>query len=345
MNNLLRRSGFGLLSSLFAITLFMAANSAVFHFVFSNPETIKGVLDKSGVYNDIVGVIVDEQKQKAKDNPSPDQLPLDDPAVKDIAEKALNPTILKTNADKLIDGTYRWLDGTVAQPDFVLDLTEVKQNFISGVGQYAEQRVATLPACTAAQLQSLGSFDAVTAPCLPHGITPMQARLQAEAEATKNQDFLKETTITPANITSETGGADQAKSNPFDNKQAPENFQRAKGLFWPLLIITLLLATAAIFVNPSRRAGMKKIGITLLVISVIIIAIPLLIKFVLSRLSETSTTSDIGDKILLPLFTQFNQATSATYFIFGGIGAALALALLFGARLRDGAVINRFFKR
>jgi hypothetical protein len=329
MEQFLRRGGLAIASTLLGILLLSTAGAAVTHFVLADPTKVKQIISTSGAYDHIVGAALD-QAQKKNQTEQNDTVPLNDPAIRSTATQALTPEVLKTNTEQFIDGSYHWLDGSVSKPDFRLDLTGPKQTFINGVGEYAENKAVGLPACTLADLRALqsqqaaGSFDVFNATCLPPGVTPAQAGAIARADIAK-QDFLKDPVITADTFTQ------NGQQNPFDKAaDAPHAFQSAKNLFWVFAALDILLSAAIVFLHPSRRGGLKRVAINLVVAGVLTVILAGTIRYILDHISGTkdATTGALANQVLIPLLKELGGAVGTVYLVFGIVYLALAGGLL-----------------
>src|SRR5476649_1346393 len=101
---------------------------------------------------------------------------LTNPIVKSAADATFTPQFVQKNTEQVLDGTYDWLDGKTPVPDFQIDLTSTKIAFANNVAAAVQKQLAGLPVCTAAQTQALAAnFDALSATCLPKGITAESA--------------------------------------------------------------------------------------------------------------------------------------------------------------------------
>jgi hypothetical protein len=329
MEQFLRRSGLAIASTLLGILLLSTAGAAVTHFVLADPSKVKQIIATSGTYDHIVGATLDEAQKKNQTEQN-NTVPLNDPAIRSTATQALTPEVIKSNTEQFVDGTYHWLDGSVSKPDFRLDLTGPKQTFIDGVGKYAESKAAGLPACTLADLRALqsqqaaGSFDALNATCLPPGVTPAQAGVIARADVAK-QDFLKDPVIT-ADTFNQNG-----QENPFDKAaNAPHGFQSAKKAFGIFAALSVLLGVAIVLLHPSRRGGLKRVAINLIVAGILTVILSGAIRFAISRIRGTEDTTDsaIANQVLFPLLKELGNAVGTVYLVFGIVYLVLAAGLL-----------------
>ena len=117
-------------SFLLHATILLVVLSLCFVFLFGNKQVAKDVLRESGVYNQFVQAILDDNK-KASDG-KVGILPIDDPKIEDIAKEAFSPGTLQVKSEYFIDQLYAWLDGSAEKLEFTIDLNEQKEVFIEG---------------------------------------------------------------------------------------------------------------------------------------------------------------------------------------------------------------------
>lgn len=248
---------------LFSLLLFSLAVDIGFVRVVTHPDKIKQILNDSGVYSSVVSGLLDQAKQVSSNN---GDISLSNTQVRSAADQAITPTFLKQNTETFIDSVYRWLDGKSASPDFLIDLTGVKTQFADNVANNLQPQLAALPVCSAGA--NVQSFDAFNATCLPRGVTAAQAVASVKSDILNGKGFLDNPAITAKDLKS----SDSNQSVFSDNlKDAPRGYQRAKSSPVVLAMLALLVAAAIIFLSPTRRSGVKRVGITLLSIGVFMV--------------------------------------------------------------------------
>lgn len=321
-----RRAGLAVTSVLFVILLFASANSTVSPFVFANSNKVKQIVHDSGVYDTATNALIDESTKNIQENSGELDLsvPINEPAIQQAARDALTPMVLQTNTETFIDSMYHWLDGETTQPDFRLDLSQSKQAFVDGVGRYAENRAATLPACSAAQLQALDTTDVFAIPCMPPGVTATQIGERARAE-TANQDFLKDPVITPDTF-SETG-----KQNPLtENTRAPEVFQASKNFFWIFSVLSVAIGTAIVFLHINKRRGLLRVGTLLIGTAILLGLLTSLANLGFNRLRADpgDIDSPITRQIFIPLLTEVWRSGFKAYLSFAAALLVIGTTIL-----------------
>jgi hypothetical protein len=309
-----------------ALLFATAFDFGVLHVV-GSPTPVKKILSDSGIYNSVVGSALDQAK---KSSTGGSEVSLTDPLIKKAAEDSFSPQVVQSSTEKVIDGIYDWLDGKTAQPDFNVDLANVKTTFAQKVGQAAQTKAATLPACTTPPTTT----DPFTATCLPPGVTPAHVGEQAKNDVLGGQGFLEHPNITASSVKSE--GSNQSV---FDNKlkDTPKQYQRVKKTPFILATLTVAAILAIIFLSVTRRKGLRHVGVTMSVVG----AFMLLFAWGLNRVAVHNAIPKISmdNKVLQSnvqhLATDLVHSVDKNYWVFGaiylGLGVlAILIAMLLG---------------
>ncbi|HLC91966.1 MAG TPA: hypothetical protein VJC09_02855, partial [Candidatus Saccharimonadales bacterium] len=127
-------------SYFFKLFILLVAVVAALVMTFHSPDKIEKSLSDSGVYSTFVDSALQEVQKAVKDNPDNSEVPIADPAIKAAAKQAFTPQLLQTSTESVLNGTYDWLAGKTAEPNFKIDLTNAKQTFANGVGAAAAER-------------------------------------------------------------------------------------------------------------------------------------------------------------------------------------------------------------
>ena len=174
-------------------------------------------------------------------------------------------------------------------PQFTIDLTGSKQKLAQQVGAAAQDRVAGLQACSAAQLAQLQATlttDPLTIPCLLPDLSAQTAGTQVTKQIAESKDFLNNPVITANSI------------NPNGNNQGQPYYQKLRHLpklyrlnqKLPLIlgVLAILSILAILFLSLTRRRGLRWIGAALLASGIVLI---------LFKLAADSLSNHIDKKI------------------------------------------------
>jgi hypothetical protein len=314
-----------LLTPILPLLLFATALDFGILRVAGSPAPVKNLLVESGIYNSVVSNALDQAQKSAGDS---NTISLENSQVKQAAESSFSPQVVQQSTEKVIDGVYDWLGGKTPQPDFSVNLTSVKSSFAEKVGEAAKNNAVTLPACAPSVIPSSG--DPFSANCLPRGVTPEQVGEQAKQQVLNAQGFLKNPNITAKSVQS--SGSNQDVFN-GQLKDAPKQYQRVKKTPFILVALTLLAIAGIIFLNSSRRKGLKHVGIVLLTTGIFM----LFFAWGLNRVVTHNVIPKIklDNKVLQTsvhkLANELTHGVDQNYWIFGGVYTALGILAVGGA--------------
>lgn len=273
-------------SGLLKITLFSLALAGAGWMTFGTSDNLKKAADESNIYESAVTNVLDGVKKDAQKQAG-GELPLDDPALQQVAREAFPPELLSKNSERIIDGIYGWLQGKTESPQFSVDLTEAKQQLSSGVATYAQQRYEGLPPCTLQELQGLdrNNIDAFKVTCRVPGVGGETVRDRVLAEVQGSNGFLNDTTFTADDLPKD----EQGRTVTENLAVAPDVYNLFKSLPWILGILSVLFATAVLFLAEDKRKGLRSIGITLVGVGVFLLISSWLIRWSFEQLNKQQT--------------------------------------------------------
>ncbi|MEX2006692.1 MAG: hypothetical protein WD877_00740 [Candidatus Saccharimonadales bacterium] len=322
----MRRAGLFLSSFLLPIFLLLLAVTAGATLVLGQPDQLKQVIQKSGVYDSLVpNLLVQTQADEADD----EGISLSEPEVKAAVEKTFSQDVVKLAVDSLIDGIYPWLSGQAAEPTFKIDLSQERAALAARVAVAAERHADSLPLCADDGAVS-ASFDVFEAECLPPGITPAQAGVQAQTAVLNAEGFLENPVVTADNLKG--AGEDQ---NIFANqlKDVPKYYQKAKIAPFVLAGFALLTALGVILLSSSRRKGWRRVGVILVISGVLILALAWALNYSvhshgLPELQMDSATQGEAKAVI----SELTRSIDKNYWIIGGAYLGLGILLIIAAR-------------
>lgn len=319
--NFVRKMALVIIAPFLLVLLFALALDVGVLKVVGNPTSIKHALSDSGVYNSVVANALDQAQSSASVN---NRISLTDPAVKQAAQEAFPPQVVQQSTEDVINGVYDWLNGRTEQPEFNVNLSDEKASFAEKVGQAAQQRATTLPACTSVPT----STDPLNVSCLPRGTTPGQVGLRAKDAILSAQGFLDHPNIAPSSIK----GSNSSQSI-FQNEQVkkvPTRYQKAKKSPIILVILTVLVILAIIFLSSSRRRGLRRVGITLLSAGVVLLLFAWALNHVATHdvTTKVQTDNKVLQSSIQKIAVDIIKIIDKNYWIFGGIYAVLGVVAL-----------------
>lgn len=313
-----RGIGLYLAGVLLSLLLFVAAGTLMIRSVIGEPDAVKSTLVRSGVYDHFLGASLDRAQKAAKNNgDSKSDIPLDDPIIKDSLKQAYGPEVLRVNFENLIDGSYHWLNGSVAQPDFVMDFSASNEIFIQSAGERLRTRLVGLPVCSAQQLENLQDTDVFRATCLPQGLEINELVDDAKSSLRANKNLLPNQIIT-ADTLKKPGESQNVFAGASN---APKQFQSLKQTPWILLGLILLLAAAIVLLSPDRASGVKRLGKYLIISGILLLLVALGLYFAPSTLIDQKSiaANPLAKNITVPLLAEVGKAAAKVYVIFGSL--------------------------
>jgi len=322
-----RKAVLVLIVPLFVVFLFATASNTATLTVATDKAKIKSVIARSDIYRNVLPGLLDQAGQISG---AGEQVSLQVVVVRQAAEKTFTPQFVQENTEAVIDSIYSWLNGETPLPDFTIDLTEAKATFAANVSDAVEQRLAALPACPTGGVPD--NYDPLTATCLPPGVDPASQAAAIEENIISGTGFLDHPVITADTLKPE-GDAQSI----FDGelKQIPEVYQKIKVLPIILGILSLLLAAGIIFLSASKRKGVRRVGISLFVVGVILLFIAWdLTRLVGEGLENLNLNNEVVEDSLRTLALELTKEVDKIYWMFGGAYTALGAAAIVWTILR-----------
>lgn len=256
--NILRRIGIVVCAGLLPLALVTLTWSHVAQNTVKDKEVVKGWLEESKFYDRAILGVLENSEGNVGD------IPLNDPRVQQIVSEAFTSQFLRDSVTAVLDGTYGWLAGETAQPEFSIDIADAKNKLITNIGTYATEQAAQLPPCTQEQLAEFSNgFDAFSASCLPAGITAEQAGQQLQDELLASQDFLGDTTFSGADLLATKTENGSTVGESLENSGAPEVYQASNTLLLITGVIAGLLVLAIVLLSANRISGLRRSGVIL----------------------------------------------------------------------------------
>jgi hypothetical protein len=325
-------------SVLLKLTLYSAAIIASLVSMFASSEAIKSTLADSKVYDNIISTVAEAAK---KDQGSEDstEIPEDKrrgvEVLEQSATQAFTPDVIKNAVEQGLDGIYNWLNGKTPVPDFQIDLTQAKANFIASAGQAVESHVAGLPVCTREQLATIDpETDPLSLTCRPANLSAAVARDKAVAELANNDKFFPNPVLTSDNLSKNEDG-----KTVFEQAEGvPRAYRTAKALPWVFLGLGVLLGIGVYFLSETRRKGLKSLGISLLGTGAFLFVTTWLFGFLFDRAARPGgPLTKAGDNdfqepilaVLRALNNSFNRTLLVYCIVYVVVGTGVLIGLHF----------------
>lgn len=295
-----------------------------------NPDSIKSALKDENVYGNIVPAVLETT---ANTNVSTAQIPLKEPWVQEAAEKAFPASDLEQKTVTAIDGTFAWLDGTTNQPEFAIDLSANKQAFGQEVGNYAQTRYETLPACTRDNVPRSTSTSLLTVECRVPGISGQAASRTITQSVQNDKDFLPNTVITPTNATLNPVGQSSGADITNDLEGLRNFYQQKTLLQWLLPLATIALIAGGLLLSQNRIKTTKQLMRTFIVLGAGLLILGFVAGTGLGKVIDTLALDAVTANVIEPVITNLGGHVQRTYFIFGGIAIVVAIVSYAASRM------------
>ena len=292
-------------------------------FAVVNAGAIKDSVRGGDTYQKIVPAVLD-QVQKDNSSGQDNTIPFDDPGLQASIEKAFPADDLQTKSETVIDSIFAWLEGKTAEPKFRLDFSNNKQVLATEIGNYAANRAAGLPPCTAQDLKAAQTSDVFSIKCLLPGVTPAQVGKEATAKISGNDSFLKDPIVNSDTLKGENSDLEskQQKAEPI------RNFYQKKGLLEILLpLITVLLAVGGVVLASDHARALKRLMHVFIVAAVTLGLVAAVMLYASHKALLSIAGSDALSKIIVPIADGVFQHAAIAYLWFAVISAIFAIGL------------------
>lgn len=263
------------------------------------------------------------------------QLPLGEKWVQDVATDAFPARDLEQMGEKVLAGTFNWLEGKTEAPEFRLDLTENREKFIAGIGSSVESRLQNLPRCAPGEIPS--SLNAFQAKCLPFGVSATAVANQVETDLRNDNGFLKDPVIEGRELPfAQSSSASQADDTLTGLEKKPNPlkaiYENKSLLKWLLPTLTLLAAAIGMLLSTDRRKGLLRLARSFLSAGVGLLILGVLIGFGLKSAVQSIARDEFSKDIAVPLVASLADQFRTLYLLAAALAFALAIILYLAQR-------------
>ncbi len=246
-----------------------------------NRDSMKAVLNDSGVYEDFVDSVITTAAKESTDEQN--SLPFDDSEFRRIANKNFDSKVLQSAGNHIIDGVYDWAEGSSEDLFFEINFQPQVNNFIEDLSNYAVEKYETLPPCTPIDNVNTTVFNIS---CQPIG-SSREIIKTVSIEDLKQQDFLNEPILSDKDIFS-------TPEEKEDLAFIPKAYQATRLL--PYISIAVIIVSGLVFVllHRSKRRGIKRIGRDMITTAIFIALLTIVFGFILPRYTDTFSVQGEG---------------------------------------------------
>lgn len=251
-----------ILWSIIGILLGILPLIALAQMVIYDSDTAKNTLQESGIYKEVTPALIEANTKNAD---PVFRAALADPRLQELINAAIPESYVAAEAEKNIDGLYAWLQGktNTFTPETRID--DIQKRVEEATVAYATERAAALPRCTSVAAAQASAAQPLAATCIPAGVTPAIIAEQIRSKGLAQSAELPE--------------QNQPITSPETNT-VRDTALRIINLFWVMVVATIILCAAYVALSDNHRAGIRKLGI-LLLITALGLAITTIVSFVI----------------------------------------------------------------
>ena len=329
---MLRKVALFVCSFLFSLSLFGLLVTLSFRLLVTPANTKKWV-EKSQAYQTLPDAL--RSQASITDQTQQDY---NSELVTQATRTALTPDFLKDSGELIIDGTFAWLEGKTATPEFAIDLQPAKQAFADNLATNLRARYEALPACALAQLPS--STDPFQINCRPAiGVDIDRVIAIQKEEFLKNDALIPGQPLTAQNLAL---FGHQGTTKLLTSNRIPQLYQAVQLATHVLGIICITSALGVIVLHASRKRGLRNIAIRMTVFGFIFLVLVDLSALGLTKVrnlaisqEKTAAISSYKD-ILAPAINAVRTDVITTTSIIGGTTLLVGIILLLLTRKSKG---------
>lgn len=311
MSNILTKIGDWLLNWVIAVLILLLPVTYYLQFVITQPDQVKTIVYNTGIYNKLVGTIVDQTVSNIKKE-SPTDLPLQDPRVTAIFKNSISPESTQKYVEVLIDGIYGWLNGPNDRLNGIIDYSETKVRIVDQLVMYAQERTAGLPHCSLAQMRSVGNdYNILNTPCVPIGTNVENLTSQLKDQLSRSDTPLAQSRV---NLADTEIGQSLEKARSYKTY-----FAVAKKAFWINLGIFILVLGGFLYRHRSRKLrAIYSTGVRNALGLAVIATITLLL-YSKNPSNSVLGQNQLGKDVILPLGYGFVSKLAYIQYVFATI--------------------------
>lgn len=321
-----------LASTLYAWLLFVVASSFMMSWTLKEPDTIKGWLNNSGMYNKIVPEVSRLATIQQKQENALVQITAED--ITEAAKVAFPADTLRSDAERVVDAFYAWLKGDTDSIDFTVDFSGRQTVFAELMTAKLEEKINNLPACTTTGRFTVQAFDPFKADCKPKNVDLTEELAEFKDELAKSEDILPKVTYSGDDITLR-GANGEAVPLSQELSWLPKAYRFLVYAPWTISVMTFISALALIFFSTLRRKGLRRVAGGLTFTGVIMLVSGVFLRPAFERLNSWSTgvfgaQASVNQNIFDPIFYEISK-TYARYSIIFGVAYMVPATIIYAS--------------
>jgi hypothetical protein len=324
-----------ILSLIFIILISLAVVGSTISILVSNPATIKTWATDLGLYDNVLGVAVIGMREASKESPYFADLlaryETPNSELKRIAEGILEPTLLKTNVETVVDATYAWLDGRTARPEFEVAIVRDEQLFVDALTLGFAERILGLPECDSTFVMP-EEFNPFAAECRPvsYGAEQVNAYISESKSDPRFNELFQRSVLDSDLIV-----IDQQTSN-----YAQLGYKVVQ--FFPLMALLILFLVGLLlwWIIPGKRRAIVIIGLLFTLPGAVLGILAFIASSLYSRLFTLLLSVMNGATKLILLYLQ-GEIDTVYQSIIGSFGLVSLICVLIGVALIAAVFLRR----
>jgi hypothetical protein len=282
-------------------TLLLIIASISIYFLFGNRNAAKEAFVDSGIYNEFVSAVLEENQDASTTTVS--SLPLNDPEIQKIARQAFSPQALRRETEVVVDSVYDWLDEKSTRIEFDVSFVEEKTVFVELASTYAAQRLEALPSCGDRDISMIAIFSL---DCRPEYVSSAYIKDKV-ADDLNNAEFFKSMRYTQDSLPLTANGKSLSDQYAF----VPQLLQTIKNSLWLFVIVFLLACSLYIVIRRPFNKGMRSFGRDLVTNSGALLLATIVFGFILPRYTDNfaikgTGTSDLFNRLFETYIHRFD---------------------------------------
>ena len=235
----------------------------------THQNKIENWLSQSNLYSSLETTIAD-QAQSAIQNNVPAGITVSQTAAQQATQAVFPQASLQQSVQTIVNSNYAWLEGKTATPNFTIDLSRAKSRLAIKIADLSlVAHFNALPQCSVSQTLQLQNADPLLLSCRPAGISSQAVATQVGEQFASSSDFLSDPIITATTL-----NVKQFNGTPYYTKlsKLPRAYQITQKLPWISSIVAVLCIVGIFFLSRTKRLGMRRISIVLLLSGVVLVA-------------------------------------------------------------------------
>jgi len=238
----------GLLLLIILVSVALWTVAATLQMTLFNRETVKGWVQKSGAYENIVDTI--EIRQVDVTGIVTSEM------LRGAIGAVITPAYIQKQAEGVLDAAYNWLDGSAPAITYSIPIHEQRGSFIEHLGKQLEEKLRSLPQCS-----GISSFSQ---PCIPRAYTVETYAASIAKQTAEDSDLFEKP------IVSDTAQLVSAL------QQLPPLVALSAIATWLLPIVIALCGGAYVALSRKWRQGIANLGKRLVFSSATLVVIGVL---------------------------------------------------------------------